>query len=186
MGGPGRLGTRDGSPRGRPVTVGAAGGMAGAEAAGVSRGRARGWLATILLAAAPASAQAPGVRVIYLANEGVILEGAGGRVLIDALFGDGLPEYAVVARPSRDSLERGLAHYGGPVVVLATHAHRDHYDSAAVARYLRSNPEAAAVGVPGAAPHKVGPIELGWVKARPVVIPHGPTRRPVEHTGWIV
>ena len=35
-----------------------------------------------------------------------MLEGRKGRVLIDALFGDGLPDYAVVPRAMRDSLER--------------------------------------------------------------------------------
>src|SRR6476659_4355570 len=97
-----------------------------------------------LLAAAVALAPTPDppapVRLTYLANEGVVLSSPHGRVFIDAFFGDGLPDYAVVPPPSRDSLERAAGPYGGPVLLLSTHAHRDHYDSAAVARYLASNP----------------------------------------------
>jgi L-ascorbate metabolism protein UlaG (beta-lactamase superfamily) len=150
---------------------------------------------SLFLVAAPAARPAewlgrrpvPQVRVTYLANEGVMLASPRGRVLIDALFGDGLPEYAVVPHPSRDSLERAIWMYGGPALVLSTHAHRDHYDSAAVARYLASNPAATAIGPPGTAPHgDVRATDLGWVRVRPVPVPHGPTRRPVGHTGYLV
>lgn len=129
----------------------------------------------------------PQVQVTYLANEGVMLASPRGRVLIDALFGDGLPEYAVVPHPSRDSLERAMGTYGGPALVLSTHAHRDHYDSAAVARYLASNPAGTAIGPPGTAPYgDVRATDLGWVRVRPVPVSHGPARRPIEHTGYLV
>lgn len=129
---------------------------------------------------------APSVRVTYLANEGVMLEGSRGRVLLDALFGDGLPDYAVVPKPSRDSLETAQAGYGGAALVLATHPHRDHYDSTAVARYLRHNPKAVALGPSGTGLRVPAPVDLGWVSARPIAIPHGPTRRAVDHTAWLV
>jgi L-ascorbate metabolism protein UlaG (beta-lactamase superfamily) len=142
---------------------------------------------SLFLVAALGRRQVPQVQVTYLANEGVMLASSRGRVLIDALFGDGLPEYAVVPRPSRDSLERALGAYGGPALVLSTHAHRDHYDPAAVARYLASNPAAIAIGPPGTAPHgDVRAADLGWVRVRPVSVPHGPTRHPVGHTGYLV
>jgi glyoxylase-like metal-dependent hydrolase (beta-lactamase superfamily II) len=117
--------------------------------------------AVVLLVQTP---EQPGpVRLTYLANEGVMLSPRQGRVFIDAFFGDGLPDYAVVPRPARDSLERAAGPYGGPAIILATHAHRDHYDSAAVARYLASNPDAVAVGPPGTAPRgDVRPTDLGW------------------------
>jgi L-ascorbate metabolism protein UlaG (beta-lactamase superfamily) len=130
--------------------------------------------------------QALGVRVRYLANEGVMLEGARGRVLLDALFGDGLPDYQTVPPASRDSLERALGPYGGPAVVLVTHAHRDHFDSAAVERYRRHNPAAVVIGppAPGAAPG--APVDLGWVRVRSLGIPHGHTSRPVGHAAYLV
>ena len=123
----------------------------------------------------------------YLANEGVMLEGSAGRVFIDAFFRDGLPEYAVVPQGSRDSLERALEGYGGPAAVLTTHGHRDHYDSAAVARYLASNAGAVAVGPPELGQRgDVAPVDLGWVRILPLAIAHGPTRRPVGHTAYLV
>lgn len=122
--------------------------------------------------------------VTYLANEGVMLRGAGGVVLIDALFGEGLPEYPTVPPPLRDSLE-GARGFDGPALVLTTHAHRDHYDSAAVARHLRSNPSARASGPPepGTAPP---PLDLGWVRVQALPFPHGRTVRPVGHAAYLV
>ena len=136
--------------------------------------------------AAAVSAQEPSIRITYLANEGVMLQGRGGRVLIDALFGEGLPEYAVVPESSRDSLERAVAQYGGPALVLTTHPHRDHFDSAAVARYLAANPRAVALPAPDTIARTGLGRELDWVRVRRVAIPHGPTRRPVGHSAWLV
>jgi L-ascorbate metabolism protein UlaG (beta-lactamase superfamily) len=135
--------------------------------------------------AAPAGGAAPEPRVRYLANEGVLLEGSRGRVLIDALFGDGLPDYQVVPGPARDSLERAAGEYGGPAAVLVTHAHRDHFDPAAVERYRQSNPAAVVVGppAPGAIP---AAVDLGWVRVQPLAIPHGHTMRPVGHAAYLV
>lgn len=115
-----------------------------------------------------------------------MLEGSRGRVLIDALFADGLPEYQTVPPASRDSLERALGPYGGPALVLVTHAHRDHFDSAAVARYRRHNPAAVVLGPPEPGAAVAPPVDLGWVQVRPLAIPHGPTTRPVGHAAYLV
>lgn len=135
------------------------------------------------------SAKAPEASVpplTYLANEGVMLRGRGGRVFIDAFFGDGLPEYPTVPQPLRDLLERARVGFDGPAVVLTTHAHRDHFDSTALARYLENNPEARALGPPdpGARPE---PLDLGWVQVRALAIPHAqPVRRQVGHVAWLL
>ena len=130
------------------------------------------------------------IKLTYLANEGVMLEGQKGRVLLDALFGDGLPDYAVVPRAMRDSLERAQGVFGGPMLVLTTHAHRDHYDAAAVARYREHNPTSVLVGPAGAAgaagAAQVKPVNLGWVQVRPLAIPHGGTVHPVGHAAYLV
>ena len=61
------------------------------------------------------------------------------------------------------------------------------HDSAAVVRYLASNPAAIAIGPPGTAPHgDVRATDLGWVRVRPVPVTHGPTGRPIGHTGYLV
>jgi L-ascorbate metabolism protein UlaG (beta-lactamase superfamily) len=139
------------------------------------------------LAIAQTSPPTDALRLTYLANEGVMLEGRTGRVLIDALFGDGLPDYAVVPRAMRDSLERAQGAFGGPTIVLTTHAHRDHYDAAAVARYREHNRAAVLVGPPG--PSGAEPaeaVDVGWVQVRPLAIPHGVTVRPVGHAAYLV
>jgi L-ascorbate metabolism protein UlaG (beta-lactamase superfamily) len=163
-----------------------------------------GYSSRFLVRAVATAAGSPRIR--YLANEGVLLEGAGGRVFIDAFFGDGLPDYPVVPAALRDSLERGLGGFAGPAAVLTTHAHRDHFDPTALARYLSSNAEAIAVGpgetkarldsVPGTPRERtraVGPtpaspaeVDLGWVRLRALAIPHGHTYRPVQHVAWLI
>ena len=150
--------------------------------------RLSAWLAGRLThAPAVRRTPTPALRLTYLANEGVMLEGRKGRVLIDALFGDGLPEYAVVPRAMRDSLERAQGSFGGPMVVATTHAHRDHYDTGAVARYREHNPEAVRIGPPGSGGvDQMEPVDLGWVQVRALPIPHGGTVRPVGHAAYLV
>ena len=84
-----------------------------------------------------------GVRVTYLANEGFLLESGKTAVLVDALFGDGLREYPVVPEALRADLEAARGRFAGVDLILASHAHADHFDAAAVARHLRANPDVA-------------------------------------------
>jgi L-ascorbate metabolism protein UlaG (beta-lactamase superfamily) len=142
----------------------------------------------------------------YLANEGVVLEGEGGRIFLDAFFGDGLPDYPVVPAALRDSMERGLEGFAGPAAALTTHPHRDHFDPAALARYLGRNAEAVAVGPAGIAARldsvspglrarirelaptsaKPATLDIGWALIQALPIPHGHTMRPVEHVAYLV
>ncbi|MFQ5349746.1 MAG: MBL fold metallo-hydrolase [Thermoanaerobaculia bacterium] len=99
-----------------------------------------------LLAGPPASptvAGEPGLRVTYLANEGFLLEAGETKVLVDALFGDGLREYPAVPAAVRGDLEAARGRFADIDLILVSHSHADHFDRAAVARHLRANPEAA-------------------------------------------
>lgn len=161
-----------------------------------------------LLCLLPAAAAGQSLRVTYLANEGVMLETPSGRVLIDALFGDGLESYQNLAQPMRDSLESASGAFGGRAVTLATHLHRDHFDATATLRYLTSNPSAVAI-LPADAferAHAASPTEavrtrvhtagadegawrdhdLGWVHVRALGMPHGHTTVRVDHAAWLV
>lgn len=161
----------------------------------------------LLLLASLASrpdARAPGLT--YLANEGVVLEGKGGRIFLDAFFGNGLPDYPVVPAALRDSMERGLEGFDGRAAALTTHPHRDHFDPVALARYLVSNAEAIAVGPVGIAARldSVSPglrarvrelvpagarpatLDIGWARIQALPIPHGHTMRPVEHVAYLI
>lgn len=86
------------------------------------------------------SLAAPGLRVTYLANEGVLVEGGGTRILIDALFRDGLDPYARHSRKVQEDLETGRTPFDGISLALATHFHLDHWDAGAISRFLRGNP----------------------------------------------
>lgn len=96
------------------------------------------------------------VEIVYLANAGFSLsvnrEGLPGRpkVLIDALFGDGLAGYSVVDADQRQRLESASLPYGDVSLVLATHDHGDHFDPDAVARFLNASPRAHFVSTPQA------------------------------------
>lgn len=87
---------------------------------------------------APSTAR-DSVEIVYLANMGVLLRSPGTSVLVDALFGAGLPGYGVVSRSTLASLQRLSAPFDSVRYVLVTHHHRDHFDAGAVLDYLRVN-----------------------------------------------
>lgn len=97
--------------------------------------------------------------VEYLANEGVLVTGGDIAVVIDGLFGEGLPEYPVVPAAVRDSLEGAVGRFQDIDLVLVTHRHDDHFDPAAVARHLDANPEATLIA-PGDAIAAFPPDQL--------------------------
>jgi L-ascorbate metabolism protein UlaG (beta-lactamase superfamily) len=163
-------------------------------------------LLLLLLASLAAQRGTSAPRLTYLANEGVVLEGKGGRIFLDAFFGDGLPDYPVVPAALRDSMERGLDGFAGPAAALTTHPHRDHFDPAGLARYLRSNAGALAVGPVGVAARldslspglgartreltptggKTATLDIGWARIQALAIPHGHTMRPVQHVAYLI
>jgi L-ascorbate metabolism protein UlaG (beta-lactamase superfamily) len=99
----------------------------------------------LVLHAAPSAAD--GVRVTYLANEGVRIEGGTCDVLIDALLRDSLGDYVRHDPAAQESLETGRPPFDGVKLALATHFHLDHWDAGAIARFLTNRP-AAVFGSP--------------------------------------
>lgn len=111
----------------------------------VTAAAAAGCLLLLLTGAGARAADDHGgsdVLITYLANEGFLLEAGETRVLVDALFGDGLNGYPVVPAPRRAELEGARGRFSGVDLVLASHFHGDHFDAAAVARHLEANPRA--------------------------------------------
>jgi len=104
--------------------------------------------ATILLALA-ASPAAPEVRVTYLANEGVLIDGPC-AVLVDALQRDSLGSYARHPPDVQRKLESARPPFDKVALALATHYHLDHWDPGAIARFLASNPTALFASTPEA------------------------------------
>jgi L-ascorbate metabolism protein UlaG (beta-lactamase superfamily) len=74
-------------------------------------------------------------------NAGASLQCGAARVYADTFF-VGLDGYQ---KPPADAIEKLLA-TRGPLLALATHAHRDHWDLETVARLLTRNPKAAFWG----------------------------------------
>lgn len=168
-------------------------------------------LVAVFVAAAGAttSAAPSALQIHYLGNEGFLIEGDGRRVLVDALFGEGIPGYAAVPEPLRADLERGVDPWGGVSLALATHYHGDHFDAAAVARFLHANPEARFVSTPQACdqlaepgpdraallgrchavlpePGTVERLDIGGVTVDVLNLHHGRRTPPVENLGFVV
>jgi L-ascorbate metabolism protein UlaG (beta-lactamase superfamily) len=90
--------------------------------------------------AAPAAANA--LEVTYLANEGFMIAGGGRKLLIDALFREGVEGYATITPATRELLEQARSPFDGVDAVFATHFHADHFDAEAVLAHLTHNPQA--------------------------------------------
>lgn len=154
---------------------------------------------------APVSATA--LEVTYLANEGFMIAGGGKKVLIDALFGEGLKGYAVVSSTQRALLEGARAPFADVDVVCATHFHGDHFNAEPVLAHLTNNPQAFFFSTPQAADKLRATGKFDAVKARVIAalpqegerlhtghrgvgvqllnIHHGRTR-PVENLGFLI
>lgn len=100
-----------------------------------------------IIATAVCVAQERGaVELTYIANQGFLIQGAGKRILVDALFRDDIG-YAPPAAETLRQLEGAAAPFDELTIVLATHFHRDHFSAASVAAHLRRNPKATFVSV---------------------------------------
>ena len=104
-----------------------------------------GGMALCALALA-AGSQPAGVVVTYIANEGLLIEGAGKKILVDALFRDDIG-YAPPATETLAQMEGAKPPFQDVSLVLATHFHRDHFNAPAVAAHLKANPRATFVSV---------------------------------------
>lgn len=160
--------------------------------------------------AAGGAVEGSSLTVHYLANEGVMVEAGDRKVLVDALFGDGIAGYAAVPERLRAGLESGSGKWDGVDLLLATHYHGDHFDPEAVGRYLASEPETLFVSTPQAVDRlrrTLGPssdlldrsraalpaegetdaIDRGGVAVEVLHLHHGRDRRPpVENLGFVV
>ncbi|HXE74295.1 MAG TPA: MBL fold metallo-hydrolase [Candidatus Xenobia bacterium] len=101
----------------------------------------------------------PPLELTYIANEGFLLtlpqEDIPGRtaiienkVLIDALFREGVEGYAMIPPARRDEVETARPPFDAAKLVLVSHYHADHFDAAAVGRYLVHNFRAVLISSP--------------------------------------
>jgi L-ascorbate metabolism protein UlaG (beta-lactamase superfamily) len=154
-----------------------------------------------------ATPAANALEVTYLANEGFMIAGGGKKILIDALFGEGLDGYAVVSPAQRALLEQASEPFANVDAVFATHFHDDHFNAAAVIAHLMRNPQAFFFSTPQAADKLKAIGQFDSIKTRVVAalpkegerfhsghrglhaqllnIHHG-RARPIENLGFIV
>jgi L-ascorbate metabolism protein UlaG (beta-lactamase superfamily) len=85
------------------------------------------------------------VKITYIANEGFLVESAGKRLLVDALFREGIKPYLTVPVNLRDELEMSQKPFDRIDLILASHFHADHFDPVAVSTHLRQNADALFV-----------------------------------------
>lgn len=172
--------------------------------------------AVVPVAADPEPRVAAELSLTLVGNAGFVLrfpDGEGGTidVLVDAVLGEGLPEYPVPAPETREAIERGLPPFDHVSLVLATHVHPDHFDPRAAARMLANAPSlrlittdqarrfmekvdpegfaAVADRVEGLQPSEDEPIErrLGALTVRAFAMHHGRDRDPpIENLGFLI
>jgi L-ascorbate metabolism protein UlaG (beta-lactamase superfamily) len=86
-----------------------------------------------------------GIRVTYIANEGVLISSGEKQVLIDGLHRQYKPDYAYPPDDLRKSLESATPPYDKITLVLVTHLHLDHFHPLSVGMHLQNNRNARLV-----------------------------------------
>jgi len=90
------------------------------------------------------------LEVFYIANEGFLITGNGQKVLIDALFRDGIRPYLKASPANSEKLEKAASPFDRVDLLLTTHFHADHYDPLSVAAHLSNNPRSMFISTPQA------------------------------------
>lgn len=98
---------------------------------------ARAVLATLILAA---GSIANAGSVTYLANEGVLVESGGTKILFDPLFTNGFGQYRLLPQRMHRALFAGEPPFDGITAILISHHHADHFSAGPMARYLEAQP----------------------------------------------
>jgi L-ascorbate metabolism protein UlaG (beta-lactamase superfamily) len=97
-------------------------------------------------AAGERTALADGLRVQYVANEGVLITGGRTAILIDGLQrGKASLPYDFLRGEARERLETARGAWREIDLLLVSHLHLDHFHPDATARFLRSAPRARLV-----------------------------------------
>jgi len=87
----------------------------------------------------------PAITVHYTGNEGFLLEVDGKKILIDALYRDGVKGYVAPSATQSNAMETGKAPFDGIQLALSTHYHADHFHPDAVGSFLKNNPGATFI-----------------------------------------
>ena len=91
-------------------------------------------------AATTTAAGDPPIIVHTTGNEGFLVEVAGKKILIDALYRDGVKGYVAPTASQSEKMETGKPPFDGIDLALTTHYHADHFNPDAVGNFLQNNP----------------------------------------------
>jgi L-ascorbate metabolism protein UlaG (beta-lactamase superfamily) len=97
-------------------------------------------LASVLLAGVGSAAAQP-LQVTYVGNAGFLVQMGKKKILIDGCFRGFAGSY-LLPQEIQDKLAKAEPPFDGIDLILATHAHGDHFDSELVRRHLQSSPKA--------------------------------------------
>ena len=148
-------------------------------------------IAAVLLAlwgpVAAAEVAAGRLRVTYVGNEGFLLESSTKRVLMDALYRDGVAGYVILPAERRQKLEAAAPPFDRIDLILASHFHPDHFDAGAVGTHLSANPGAHFLSTPQAVKLLSETAGYSAIKSRVrAVYPGEGERLRAEHNGIVV
>ena len=132
----------------------------------------------LTVSAAPSAAAGKNrgpVEVTYVGNEGFLIVSGGKKVLVDALYREGVPGYVVLPVRLRQVIERAGAPFDKIDLVLATHFHADHFDPAAVGAYLLSSNSALFVST-----HQSMDRLRGQLSSNPQIVKWARAEFPIE------
>ncbi len=78
--------------------------------------------------------------ITYVANDGFLIEHAGKKVLVDALFDVGVASYLAPSPELLAQLAEARGPFAGVDLLLVTHVHADHFSAKVVAAHMLHNP----------------------------------------------
>jgi len=105
----------------------------------------------VVLAALMYMTVSPAAKVMYIANEGFLIQVGDNKILIDAMFNDETINYAHVPdKGTLRSLEEAAPPFDDIDLILVTHRHRDHFAPELVLRHMANNPDVLLLAPPQA------------------------------------
>jgi len=77
------------------------------------------------------------IKITLIANQGLLLESDGGKILIDALHEKNKGGFSPVSEENRRKLLNGESPFSDVSYLIFTHRHEDHYSASLLQEYLR-------------------------------------------------
>jgi L-ascorbate metabolism protein UlaG (beta-lactamase superfamily) len=88
------------------------------------------------------------IDITYIANSGFLIETSGKQILIDALFKQGWGNYLIPSDSIVSDIINQRDPFNNSTLMLITHNHGDHFDTAMVVAYLLNNSENLLIAPP--------------------------------------